>query len=165
MTWGGCEDSQREVREHGAGRDTGWENFGWGRQMNYAGPQALRELFGGGHYGTVKAHSDRRQAFIRWYTSQDGPGFNDGRQVDRNTLLGYAGCVHGLVERGEVAISTAQNRLSSVNRTLEALRGDHQVRIPSPSKTLGMKRGRVRVSVPQGQDRQLFIRVIDAPRH
>lgn len=34
-------------------------NFGYGRQLSYAGPQALRDLFGGGHYGTVEAHSDR----------------------------------------------------------------------------------------------------------
>ena len=24
-------------------------NFGWGRQLSYAGPQALRDIFGGGH--------------------------------------------------------------------------------------------------------------------
>lgn len=29
-------------------------NFGYGRQLSYAGPQALKDLFGGGHYGTVK---------------------------------------------------------------------------------------------------------------
>lgn len=34
-------------------------NFGYGRQLSYAGPQALRDLFGGGYYATVKAHSDR----------------------------------------------------------------------------------------------------------
>ena len=39
-------------------------NFGYGRQMSYAGPQALKDLFGGGHYGTVKAHSDQWQAVI-----------------------------------------------------------------------------------------------------
>lgn len=38
-------------------------NFGYGRQLSYAGPQALCDLFGGGHYGTVKAHSDRWLAF------------------------------------------------------------------------------------------------------
>ena len=27
-------------------------NFGYGRQLSYAGPQALRDLFGGGHYGS-----------------------------------------------------------------------------------------------------------------
>ena len=31
-------------------------NFGYGRQLSYAGPQALKDLFGGRHYGTVKAH-------------------------------------------------------------------------------------------------------------
>lgn len=40
-------------------------NFGYGRQLSYAGPQA------------VKAHSDRWQAFVRWCRSEDGPGFND----------------------------------------------------------------------------------------
>ncbi len=25
-------------------------NFGYGRQLSYAGPQALRDMFGGGHY-------------------------------------------------------------------------------------------------------------------
>lgn len=49
-------------------------NFGYGRQLSYAGPQALRDLFGGGHYGTIKAHSDRWQAFVRWCRSEMGQG-------------------------------------------------------------------------------------------
>lgn len=49
-------------------------NFGYGRQLSFAGPLALKDLFGGGHYGTVKAHSDRWQAFVRWCRSEDGPG-------------------------------------------------------------------------------------------
>lgn len=57
-------------------------NFGYGLQLSYAGPQALKDLFGGAHYGTVKAHSDRWQAFVRWRRSEDGPGFNDARQID-----------------------------------------------------------------------------------
>ena len=32
-------------------------NFGYGRQLSYAGPKALRDFFGGGHYATVKAAS------------------------------------------------------------------------------------------------------------
>ena len=59
-------------------------NFGYGRQLSYAGPQALRDLFGGGHYGTVKAHSDRWQAFVRWCRSEDGPGLTmRGRLIGR----------------------------------------------------------------------------------
>jgi hypothetical protein len=137
-------------------------NFGYGRQLSYAGPQALRDLFGGGHYGTVKAHSDRWQAFVRWCRSEDGPGFNDARQIDRQTLSEYAAYLRGLVEHGDLAISTAQNRQSSVNRTMAALRGDQHVKLPSPSKAMGMRRTGVRHSVPQGQDRGQVTQIVDA---
>jgi Integrase len=136
-------------------------NFGYGRQLSYAGPQALRDLFGGGHYGTVKAYSDRWQAFVRWCRSEDGPGFNDARQIARRTLLDYARHLRQQVEQGELAIATAQNRLSSVNRTMAALRGDLNVKVPSPSKALGMQRTSVRCSVPQGQDREHVKRIVD----
>ena len=136
-------------------------NFGWGRQLSYAGPQALKDLFGGGHYGTVKAHSDRWQAFVRWCRSEDGPGFNDSRKIDRQTLLDYAGYLRQQVEQGAICIATAQNRLSSVNRTMAALRGDQHVKVPSPSKALGMRRTSVRRSVPQGQDREQVKRIVE----
>ena len=136
-------------------------NFGYGRQLSYAGPQALKALFGSGHYGTVKAHSDRWQAFVRWCRSEDGPGFNDARKIDRQTLLDYAGHLRQQVEQGAIGIATAQNRLSSVNRTMAALRGDQYVKIVSPSKALGMRRTSVRLSVPQGQDREHVKRIVD----
>ncbi|ROM54045.1 integrase [Pseudomonas canadensis] len=136
-------------------------NFGYGRQLSYAGPQALRDLFGSGHYGTVKAHSDRWQAFVRWCRSEDGPGFNDARQIDRQTLLDYAGYLRQQVEQSAIGIATAQNRLSSVNRTLAALRGDQYVKVVSPSKALGMRRTSVRHSVPHGQDREQVKRIVD----
>ena len=136
-------------------------NFGYGRQLSYAGPQALRDLFGGGHYGTVKAYSDRWQAFVRWCRSEDGPGFNDARQIARRTLLDYARYLRQQVEQGELAIATAQNRLSSVNRTMAALPSDLNVKVPSPSKALGMQRTSVRCSVPQGQDREHVKRIVD----
>jgi hypothetical protein len=136
-------------------------NFGYGRQLSYAGPQALKDLFGGGHYGTVKAHSDRWQAFVRWCRSEDGPGLNDARQIGGQTLLDYAGYLRQQVEQSAIGIATAQNRLSSVNRTLAALRGDQYVKVPSPSKALGMRRTSVRRSVPQGQDREQVKRIVD----
>jgi hypothetical protein len=129
-------------------------NFGYGRQLSYAGPQALRDLFGGGHYATVKAHSDRWLAFVRWCRSENGPGFNDARQIDRQTLWDYAEHLGHQVEHGDLAIATAQNRLSSVNRTMAALRSDQSVKVPSPNKALGMRRNTVCVVVPQGQDRE-----------
>ncbi|MGY3325744.1 integrase domain-containing protein [Pseudomonas sp. TE3911] len=139
----------------------GGRNFGYGRQLSYAGPQALKDLFGGGHYGTVKAHSDRWQAFVRWCRSEDGPGFNDARQIDRQTLLDYAEHLRQQVEHGAIGIATAQNRLSSVNRTMAALRGDQYVKVPSPSKALGIRRTSVRRSAPQGQDREHVKRIVD----
>lgn len=39
-------------------------NFGYGRQLSYAGLQALKDMFGGGHHGSVKAHCDRWLAFV-----------------------------------------------------------------------------------------------------
>lgn len=139
-------------------------NFGYGRQLSYAGPQALRDMFGGGHYGTVKAHSDRWQAFVRWCRSDDGPGLNDARQIDRQTLSDYAAHLRHLVERGDLAIATAQNRLSSVNRTMAALPGDQYVKVPSPSKALGAQRITVRTTNPQGQEHEQVIRTLDALR-
>jgi len=137
-------------------------NFGYGRQLSYAGPQALKGMFGNGHYGTVKAHSDRWQAFVKWCRSEAGPGVNDARQIDREVLSNYAAYLRGLVDHGHIAISTAQNRLSSVNRTMAALRGDPYVNVLSPSKALGMQRTGVRQSVPQGQDREHVQRIVDA---
>ncbi|OPK10321.1 integrase domain-containing protein [Pseudomonas sp. VI4.1] len=142
------------------GRRSG-RNFGYGRQLSYAGPQALKDLFGSGRYGTVKAHSDRWQAFVRWCRSEDGPGFNDARQIDRRTLLAYAGHLRQQVEQGAIGIATAQNRLSSVNRTMAALRGDPYVKVVSPSKALRMRRTSVRTVAPQGQDREQVKRIVE----
>ncbi|MEX5664829.1 integrase domain-containing protein [Pseudomonas neuropathica] len=139
-------------------------NFGYGRQLSYAGPQALKDLFSGGHYGTVKAHSDRWLAFVRWCRSEDGPRVNDARQIDRKTLLDYAEHLRQQVEQGELAIATAQNRLSSVNRTLAALRGDQYVKVPSPSDALGMQRTTVRTTAPQGQAHEQVMRIVEALR-
>jgi integrase len=69
-----------------------------------------------------------------------------------------------LVERSDLAIATAQNRLSSVNRTMAALRGDQYVKVPSPSKALGMQRTTVRTTAPQGNDREQVMRVVEALR-
>ena len=137
-------------------------NFGYGRQLSYAGPQALKDMFGGGHCGTVKAHCDRWQAFVRWCRSEQGPDINDARQIDRKVLADYAAYLRDMVGRGDLAVSTAQNRLSSVNRTMAALRGDQCMKLPSPSKALGMQRSGVRQSVPQGQGREKIKQIVDA---
>ena len=135
-------------------------NFGYGRQLSYAGRHALEDLFAGGHFATVKAHGDRWQAFVRWCRSVDGPGYNDARQIDRQTLNDYAAHLRQQINQGGLCIATAQNRLSSVNRTLAALRGDQEVRIISPSQALGLRRSNVRTRAPDGQDHHHVQRVL-----
>lgn len=137
-------------------------NFGYGRQLSYAGRQALEDLFAGGHFATVKAHSDRWQAFVRWCRSEDGPGYNDARQIDQQTLQDYVAYLRQQIHQGDLCIATSQNRLSSVNRTLAALRGDQKVRIASPSQALGQQRVNVRTRAPDGQDYQDVQRVLQA---
>jgi integrase len=99
---------------------------------------------------------------VRWFRSEEGPGINDARQIDRKVLADYAAYLRDAVERGDLAVSTAQNRLSSVNRTMAALRGDQCVKLPIPSKALGMQRTGIRHSVPQGQDRKQVKQIVDA---
>jgi integrase len=165
MTWDEDRRTTYEVTDMTlVGRRDG-RNFGYGRQLSYAGSQALKDMFGGGHYGTVKAHSDRWLAFVKWCRSQQGPGINDARQINRKILTDYAAYLRDAVRRGDLAVSTAQNRLSSVNRTMAALRGDQYVKLPSPSKALGMQRTGVRQSVPQGQNRDKVKQIVDALCH
>ena len=45
---------------------------------------------------------------------------------------------------------------------MAALRGDQNVKLPSPSKALGIQRSGVRHSVPQGQVREQVKQIIDA---
>jgi integrase len=161
MTWGEDRRSDDEVIDMALVGTRDGRNFGYGRQLSYAGPQALKDMFGGGHYGTVKAHCDRWQAFVKWSRSEQGPGINDARQIDRKVLADYAAYLRDVVWSGDLAVSTAQNRLSSVNRTMAALRGDQYVKLPSPSKALGMQRTGIRQSVPQGQDREQVRQIVD----
>jgi hypothetical protein len=136
MTWGEDWRSDDEVTDMAlVGRRDG-RNFGYGRQLSYAGPQALKDMFGGGHYGTVKAHSDRWQAFVKWCRSDQGPGINDARQIDRKLLADYAAYLRDIVKRGDLAVSTAQNRLSSVNRTMAVLRGDQYVKVTQSEQSV-----------------------------
>ena len=69
-----------------------------------------------------------------------GPGINDARQIDWKVLIDHAAYLRDAVRRGELAVSTAQNWLSSVNRTMAALRGNQYERLPNLCKALGMRR-------------------------
>ena len=44
----------------------GHRNFGYGKQMEWAGRQALSDRYGDGHYGTVAGHAERWRRFVAW---------------------------------------------------------------------------------------------------
>lgn len=69
------------------------KNFGYGRQLSYAGRQALQNMYGNGRYGTVKAHGDRWQPFIKWSRSEGGPGVNDARHISRQIAADYVATI------------------------------------------------------------------------
>ncbi len=126
--------------------DSRARNFGFGRRLDYAGAQALHAHFGGGHFATVQAHAERWRLFADWCRTHEHIG--DARKLDAAALARYAQSLREAVTRGDVAIATAHNRLSSVNQTLQALRGDRQMRIASPRAALEQARRTVRQLAP-----------------
>jgi len=131
-------------------KTTGRRNFGYGKQMDWAGKQALRAGYGNGRYGTVAAHTQRWRQFVAWCRSERG--IRDARRVDRSTVKAYGTYLADKVTEKSMSVSYAQNLLSSVNVVLESLRGDRRIRI-APAAVVG-KRTHVRTQPPAGLDRQ-----------
>lgn len=125
------------------------QNHGFGKQIKWAGKNALRELYGHGHYGTVASHAMRWGLFCVWL--KDWYGVVDARNITMEMLVSYAEYLRGCVLDGIIEVSYAQNLLSSVNVSLEALRGDENVRLESPSEYVG-QRCHARSEVPTGYD-------------
>lgn len=130
------------------GRYASSRNFGYGKQMAHAGKQALRDYYGQGHHGTVATHTDRWEKFADWAREQ---GVRDLAKVDNLELAtAYAEHVRAQVEAGDIAVSTAQNRISTVNTTFAALRGDRYVQL-SPRSHAG-PRNNIRTVAPAALD-------------
>ncbi len=118
-------------------------NFGFGKQIGWAGREALREAFGDGHYATVAAHSARWNRFTSWLR---GRGIDDACSITLSALQDYADEIKNGVESGDIKVAYAQNLLSSVNVVLESLRGDRQIRV-EPAHIVG-RRSAIRVEPP-----------------
>jgi hypothetical protein len=124
-------------------------NFGFGKQMDWAGHQALKDIYGRGHFGTVASHAQRWRQFFGW--ARSNYRINDAFAIDQSLLESYAADLAERVEDETLAVSYAQNLIVSVNITLEALRQDKTIRIESPASLVG-KRQTVRSRVPDGMD-------------
>jgi hypothetical protein len=141
-------------------KTAGRRNFGYGKQMEWAGKQALRDRYGNGRYGTVVGHTERWRQFVAW--CKDTHGMRDARSVDRLMLKNYGTGLADKVTAKTMTVSYAQNLLSSVNVVLESLRGDRQIRI-APAAVVG-KRTHVRTQPPAGLDRQAVRQCADQLR-
>lgn len=126
------------------GRYASSRNYGYGKQLAHAGKTALRDYYGQGHHGTVATHVERWTQFTSWAREL---GIRDLSKADNRELAtAYAQHVQGQVEAGEISVSSAQNRISTVNVVFAALRGDRHVQI-SPSEYAGA-RSAVRTESP-----------------
>lgn len=133
---------EMDMRKVGGGR-----NFGWGKQMEWAGKQALRAAFGGGHYGTVASHTARWRKFCEWSREH---GVRDAREISGSELAQFAEHLSQQT-RGGMSNGYAKNQLASVNVVLESLRGDRALWV-RPSEYIG-QRSNVRTRPPVGLDR------------
>lgn len=134
-------------------------NFGFGKQIAWAGHQALRNYYGQGHFATVQAHFLRWGHFCDWLRAYYG--IRDASMIKPHHLADYAEHLAQLVEEEVMAVAYAQNLLSSVNETLKALRGDDRLRIGSPAKAVG-RRSHIRRELPSGYDWDQFQSAVDA---
>lgn len=124
-------------------------NFGYGKQMDWAGHQALKDIYGRGHFGTVASHAQRWRQFCHW--ARSNYEINDACAIDQSLLERYAADLAERVEDETLAVSYAQNLIVSANITLEAMRQDKTIRIESPASYVG-KRQTVRTKIPDGMD-------------
>ena len=131
------------------GKVGGERNFGFGKQMAWAGAQALQDRYGDGHYATVAAHTERWGQFADWVKTMEG--IRDARDVTLETAVACGESLAEQVRQGTLAVAYAQNLLSTVNVVLEALRGDRIMRV-SPAGLVGERRN-VRERMPAGLDR------------
>ncbi|AUM01335.1 hypothetical protein B4966_15100 [Rhodocyclaceae bacterium] len=134
-------------------------NFCFGKQIAWAGHQALRTYYGQGHFATVQAHFLRWRQFCDWL--RDYYGIRDTGAIKSHHLDDYAEHLAQQVEEEVIAVTYAQNLLSSINTTLKALRGDGHIRIDSPSKRVG-RRSHIRRELPTGYDWDRFQSAVDA---
>jgi hypothetical protein len=123
----------------------GHRNFGYGKQMEWAGKQALRDQYGNGHYGTVTGHAERWRRFVAW--CREERQIHDARAVDTGVVQDYGASLRDKVDAG-MSSAYAQNLLSSVNVVMQAMRDDRQIRV-APAALVG-QRSRERTKPPSG---------------
>ena len=125
-------------------------NFGYRCRIEKAGERALKNSYGGGHYGSVKTHAHRWAVFCGFCRAL---GILDLMRIDCQELMErYANWVFLKVENEDYSVPYAHNLISSANRVFSALRDDDNVFI-SPVEYLG-PRSHIRSTVPASLDQE-----------
>jgi hypothetical protein len=112
----------------------GGRNYGYGKNINWAGKNALKDRYGEGHYGTVAAHQERWQRFVQFLKTDCHT--KDARNITKAHIEQYGQHLKHQVNTGSMKVAYAQNLLSSVNVVLSVLRSDKQLTV-SPSQLVG----------------------------
>lgn len=128
-------------------------NFGFGKQLSYAGFNALRDTYGKKH-ATVEAHRARWRVFADYCKKI---GINDARCITIDILSAFGVHLREEIDEDKMEVAYAQNLLSSANVVLECLRKDRKVSV-KPAGFVG-KRRIVRTVMPKG-DREVLTRAV-----
>ncbi len=125
------------------GKVGGNRNYGYGKQLVWAGENALADRYGQGHFGTRATHEERWHQFVDFLAQQ---GMKDARDITQSVVMEYARLLKTLVNSEEMSVAYAQNRLSTVNVVLETMRKDSVMSI-KPAQWVG-QRSHVRTICP-----------------
>ena len=121
-------------------------NFSYGRNLSYAGSNALKMKMMG-QFQSITDHVSRWKCFCEWAKTQN---ISEAHQISSHTLKDYAQYLKARLngEGKPIAVSTAQNRLSTCNTVLKALRGNDDVFI-KPAEALDAQRQHIRTEPPE----------------
>lgn len=135
-------------------------NFGYGRDLAYAGREALIDYYGDGHFATVATHASRFGQFSEWAREQ---GIRDLARNDPDRLLrDFSEYVGQQVSSKDLAVAYGQNLISSAQVVLRAMTGDSGIKV-SPSEYCG-SRSSVRQDPPGSLDRTQVARAVAGMR-
>ena len=123
----------------------GRKNFGYGKKLDYAVSNILRDKFGVSRFGTQATYRSRLRDFEEFLNSA---GIKNLAEITRSDIAAYADSLRNRVADGDCAVATAVNYLSAANILLSHARHDEQLAV-SPSNEVG-RRNYVRTVAPFG---------------
>lgn len=121
----------------------GNRNYGYGKQLAWAGKKALADHYGHGKFSTRASHTERWNQFVHYLKAE---GIKDARQIEQQTIERYAVYLKEQVDNEDMKAAYAQNLLSTINVVMEAMRKDKALAI-KPAQWVG-NRSNVRTTVP-----------------